>query len=185
MFIRTANAGDAASFGASTDPDLPDLTEQTSRMWADGRSRPQWCFIASDRDGRGDRDGELTSEPDRVLARMGLFVVHDPSAAIDSRHPDVDLLRRAFNALPLELGVFGLGYPGGTGPAIELLREVLGRLDVAPGTIIEPRSNAETHPTPRPATRSSRRADSASSRKSRATPGRPATAPHRNRTTCG
>ena len=153
MFIRTANAGDPASFGAGAGPDLPDLTEQTSRMWAAGRSRPQWCFVASDGDGHSDpsgdsgsgRGGVSASGHGRVLARIGLSVVHDPAAPIDSRHPDVELLRRAFGALPLELGVFGLAYPGGAGAAIELLREVLGRLDVAPGTVIEPRSNAETH----------------------------------------
>ena len=155
MFIRTAHAGDPASFGAGTGPDLPDLTEQTSRMWAAGRSRPQWCFVALDGEGSDEPSGDRGSDRGggvsasghgRVSARIGLSVVHDPAAAIDSRHPDVELLRCAFGAVPLELGVFGLAYPGGAGAAIELLREVLGKLDVGPGSVIEPRSNAETHP---------------------------------------
>lgn len=138
MHFSSITAEQIDVFGCG-DGVLADVSQLLARMWASGAGRPEWCWVAT---GGG-----------RVLARVGVQVVEDPAAIAASVHPDVepDLLAEAWSRVPYTVGLFGLAYvPGraGMAAAIRLVRQMIERLDLPPGTVIEARTNRESHPDP-------------------------------------
>jgi ribosomal protein S18 acetylase RimI-like enzyme len=118
---------------------LPDIAPLVARLFAAGSSRPQWCWTATD-------EG-------RLLARAGLLVAEDPADVPTSLHPEIepDLLAQTWSRLPYTLSLFGLAHvpgPAGEAAAGDLLRHVLGQLELPPRTVLEVRTNPEVHPEP-------------------------------------
>ena len=133
MIFRSVATDELPLFGGPTDY-WPDLSAQVSAYWADGSSRPEWCFVAEDDDG--------------LVARLAFVVTLDPDAPVVSRHPDADLLAVTLAALPVELTVAALAFrpdPAGIRAATDLLSEAVRRLNVPAGTVIEARGNPEVH----------------------------------------
>jgi GNAT superfamily N-acetyltransferase len=130
MQVRTVPAGRPEDFARPV-PGFIDRSAELTLLWEQGRSRPQWCFLA-----------ELGGH---AVARLGFAVGHDPHEVAASRHPDVNLLRATLRRIPPEVGIFALDYLDGHAKlAWRLLRAALGRLRLPPGTVVEARVNPET-----------------------------------------
>jgi GNAT superfamily N-acetyltransferase len=130
MQVRTVPAGRPEDFACPI-PGFVACSAELTRLWEQGRSRPQWCFLA-----------ELGGH---AVARLGFAVGHDPHEVAESRHPDVDLLSATLRRIPPEVSIFALDYLTGHAElAGRLLRAALGRLRLPPGTVVEARVNRET-----------------------------------------
>jgi GNAT superfamily N-acetyltransferase len=138
MLVRPVTAEELDVF-ASGRGRLPDLSQLTTKLWASGASRPEWCW--------------LVCAGDRVLARVGVRVIEDPAVVPAFGYAgsyagiEPDLLAVAWSRVPYTLGLFALGYES-TATGVELVREMLRRLDLPAGTVIEARTNPEVHADP-------------------------------------
>jgi ribosomal protein S18 acetylase RimI-like enzyme len=114
-------------------PGFVDRGAELGVRLAAGTARRQWCFLA-----------DVGGAP---VARLGFATNLDPEAPVESRHPDVQLLREALRRVPVEVGIFVLDHlPGHAEAAGQLLREALGRLALPSGAVVEARVNPETEP---------------------------------------